>query len=176
MRKFHLFVITCTALWGNSCTQVASQNSINGNLTSSSVTFEKQNINFSVSVETADLLCGKLNELKRMPFKDKIAGDIVYDSLIAKGKEAIPCLIEKITDTTLMEDPREAPHIQDFKVGDAAVFMLHRITEKPLEDILPDDIKKYWETEGVYAYFNYVENPKNRKKIKVLWESWNDLK
>jgi len=176
MRKFHLFVIICTAYWGNSCASVILQNSVNGNLTSNSVTSETQNINSSISVETADLLCGKLNELKRMPFKDKIAGDTVYDGLIARGKEAIPCLIERITDTTLMEDPREAPHIQDFKVGDAAIFMLHRITEKPLQDILPNEIKKHWETEGVYAYFNYVENPKNRKKIKALWKNWDDIK
>jgi hypothetical protein len=176
MRKIHLLVITCIAIWGNSCASATSQESVNENLKSNSVDYKTQNTNSFDSLETAELLCSKLNELKRMPNKDKSAGDIIYDGLIDRGKKTIPCLIERITDTTIMEDPREAPHIQDFKVGDAAVFMLHRIAEKPLQDILPDDVKKHWETEGVYAYFNYVENPKNRKKIKVLWEIWNGLK
>lgn len=71
-----------------------------------------------------------------------------------------------------MLDPREAPHIHEFRVGDAAVFMLHRITNEPLEEILPDDVKKQWETRGIYAYFTYVEKRKNREKIQLWWKDW----
>lgn len=141
-------------------------------LNKNSVKSEVSNDNASRSMADVNSLCSRLNELKRMPYKDKVAGDPIYDGLKEKGREAIPCLVEKITDVTLMDDPREAPHIHDFRVGDAAVFMLHRITEEPIEKILPDDVREQWETRGIYAYFTYVEKRRNREKIQLWWKDW----
>lgn len=118
-------------------------------------------------------LCKRLSEMKVMPYRvDKSTGDPVYDGLIHQRFEAVPCLIELTTDLRPMPDPREAPHVLDFKVGDAAVFMLHRITGEPLETILPNEFAKRWKVEGVYAYFSYVEKPMNRKAIKTWWINW----
>jgi hypothetical protein len=91
-----------------------------------------------------------------------------------KGREAVPCLIEKITDTTRMKDPRTAPKVPNFRVGDAAVFMLLYITRENWqpETMLSPEYAKYWETEGVYSYFAFVEKPQNRKKIQQWWKDW----
>ncbi len=124
----------------------------------------------STSTEYADKHCAHLDEMKRMPTKDKIAGDRIYDGLMRQGGKAIPCLISRITDTRVMPDPREVPHVRDFKVGDAALFMLHRITKIPFTDAMPEEVMKDWETDGVYAYFRYVESAKNRKIIKKWWQ------
>lgn len=117
----------------------------------------------------ADYLCRNLPELKRMPMKDKVAGDLIYDGIMSRGEEMIPCLVERITDTTPMKDPREAPQVPEFKVGDAAFFMLHEITAEPLENALPQKVSEEMKTEGIYAYFNYVQKSKNRKIIQKLW-------
>jgi hypothetical protein len=125
-----------------------------------------------INLDKVQLFCNRLSEIKIIPNKEVTADDDVYDGLIKSGDVAIPCLIEKITDTSKMLDPREAPHIQDFRVGDAAVFMLNRITNEPLENILPNEYAKRWKSEGVYAYFSYVERSDNRKNIQEWWKNW----
>lgn len=118
-------------------------------------------------------LCHELSEIGRIPFRENtIAGDPVYDGLMSARMKAVPCLVDEITNETEMKDPREAPHIPDFKVGDAAVFMLHRITGVPIPEILPKYYAKEWETQGIYSYFKYVERPESRKKIQVWWRDW----
>lgn len=166
-RRVSIVVLLEIALGFNlACQPVSSQYESSETFANKPVIANQQNIESNASVED---LCNRLSELKRMPYKDKVAGDEIYDGLINKGNDAIPCLIGKITDLTVMEDPRESPHILDFRVGDAAVFMLHEITEEPLESILPRKEAKLWETEGVYAYFAYVEKPQNRKKVQIWW-------
>lgn len=66
---------------------------------------------------------------------------------------AISCLIGKITDSNTMKDPRQAPVYRDFRVGDAAFFVLLRITKVPFEEMLPTQVRSELEDEGVYAYF-----------------------
>lgn len=170
IKIFSTAALSITMLGVNiSCDSAIPQHKLNEKLTNNVVSLNQQNQNLNEFVEDVNLLCNKLFELKRMPHKDKVADDYVYDGLMEKGNKAIPCLVEKITDLTIMDDPREAPHILNFRVGDAAVFMLYRITEEPLISILPKEFAKQWETEGVYAYFAYVEKPQHRKKIKQWW-------
>jgi hypothetical protein len=173
MIKIFSFVAILVVILGinSSCDLAASQNGLNENLPNKAIRIEQQNINSNIFVEDVNSLCNKLSELKRMPHKDPVADDYVYDGLMKKGKEAIPCLVDKITDRTKMDDPREAPHILDFTIGDTAVFMLHRITKEPLQSILPNEYAKHWETEGVYAYFAYVEKPQHRKTIQQWWKA-----
>lgn len=52
-----------------------------------------------------------------------------------------------------MKDPRQAPVYRDFRVGDAAFFVLLRITKVPFEEMLPTQVRSELEDEGVYAYF-----------------------
>jgi len=173
MIKIFSFVAILGVVLGinTSCDLATSQNGLNENLPDKAIRIVQQNITSNAFVEDVNSLCNKLSELKRMPHKDAIADDYVYDGLMKKGKDAIPCLVNKITDRTKMDDPREAPHILDFTVGDTAVFMLHRITKESLQSILPSAFAKRWETERVYAYFAYVEKPHHRKAIQQWWKA-----
>lgn len=125
--------------------------------------------------ESAASLCNRLHKIKKLPYRDPNDTDPMYEALIAKGKEAMPCLIEKITDDTSMPDPRESPPWRHYKVGDTAVFILLDIATKDedlLPEMLPPKYKKEWETNGVYAYFNYVSESKNRKELQKWWQTW----
>jgi hypothetical protein len=121
-------------------------------------------------------LCRRLGELKKIPYEEnKAADDPIYDGLMIQGTNAVPCLIEKVTDAHVIEDPREGdPHIQGFTVGDAAVFMLMIITgvdEHP-EAMLPPEFAKQWDDRGIYSYFAYVEKPQNRRSLQFWWRNW----
>lgn len=150
-------------------TKEDSKSSLNSDLDIS----RSDNIEDSKPVDDVAELCKKLPEMKIMPYrKDKVIGDIVYDGLLASGTRAVPCLVDQITNQAKMNDPREAPHILDFTVGDAAVFMVHRITDVPLISVLPERFAKDWQSRGVYTYFTYVETPNNRKQIQLWWKDW----
>jgi hypothetical protein len=125
-------------------------------------------------------LCGRLAQIKTLPTFEPIPTDPIYEALVAKGNAAIPCLIAKISDKTEMPDPRySVPHVQSFAVGDAAVFTLVDIIEKDDQErekllikMMPLKSQKEWETNGIYAYFNYVSEVKNRKALQRWWERW----
>lgn len=120
----------------------------------------------------AQALCERLPEIKEIPFKDEPVEDEAYNSFIAASNEAVPCLIDRLDDSTKMKDPRSAPQYRDFKVGDLAYIMLVRITKVPFESMLPDDVRERMKEEGVYAYFDYVQNPDNRRVIQSRWRAW----
>lgn len=125
--------------------------------------------------ESAESLCKRLHEIKKLPYRDPNDTDPIYEALIAKGREAMPCLIEKITDECPMPDPREAPPWQNYKVGDTAVFILVDIASNDEDFILkmlPPKYRQEWETNGVYAYFNYVFEPSNRRELQKWWRNW----
>lgn len=174
MKRRNIFAITSVLIVGlkSSCVSNSSKNTTNQNSNSAFADVGNRNASASVVKEDPESLCKRLHELKRMPFEEEKSGDPVYDGLLASGRAAIPGLVDKITDTTIMADPRESPHVHGFMVGDAAVFMLHDITREPLESILPAAVAEEWKTEGVYAYFSYVENFKNRKKVQKWWKDW----
>jgi len=88
-----------------------------------------ETLNTTFRDENVESLCNRLNEIKKLPYRDPNDTDPIYEALIAKGKEAMPCLIEKITDQTLMQDPRGAQPWEYYKVGDTAVFILAHIAK-----------------------------------------------
>jgi len=127
---------------------------------------------------TAAELCDRLISIDTMPSRDPNVTDPIYESLIAKNDEATPCLVDKISDATPMPDPRySVPHWQHFAVGDAAVFVLIDILrkddlerEKLLIEMLPPKYQEEWKPNGIYAYFNYVSETKNRKALQNWWK------
>ncbi len=129
--------------------------------------------------EDVESLCNRLSEIKKIPYRDPNDTDPIFEELIAKGKEAMPCLVEKITDETPMRDPGGSVIWQHYKVGDTAVFMLARIANEDeilqaelLQEMLPLEYRKEWKTNGVYAYYNYVSESKNREELQVWWRNW----
>jgi hypothetical protein len=125
---------------------------------------------------SAEELCANLKDLKARPLKvAEPVGDPIYDGLLEKGIDAVPCLIEKIADTTEMNDPSPHPaHPEYCAVGDTAFFVLFDITGREFieEEIFPARYLKHWKTEGIYTYYGYVEDPANRIKIQQWWRDW----
>lgn len=120
-----------------------------------------------------DSLCDKLNEIKIIPFKGEHVDDEVYNQLLAKGDKSIKCLIEKSVDTTPMKDPRQAMPYEGFVVGDIAFFIFLDLTNTKLQDYLPGDVSDEYKSEGVYAYFKYVEKRSHRNDLKMKMAKWH---
>jgi hypothetical protein len=137
-----------------------------------------------IPVEIAELtsseLCERLGQIEVLPNRVPTITDPIYESLLVKGNDAIPCLVEKIGNETLIKDPRySVPTWHRFAVGDTAVIILLDIASnddsdwvKLMLEMLPPKAEKEWETNGIYAYFNYVSEPKNRKELQLWWKNW----
>ncbi len=118
------------------------------------------------------LICDQVRQIKTLPFKREEGVDASYDSLIKAGAPVIPCLIDKITDTTPMPDPRQTPKFPDVKVGDVAYFVLVDIAKIDFIELFPANVRDGYKQEGVYAYFRFVEKPANRKKLQDSLRAW----
>jgi hypothetical protein len=131
----------------------------------------------STSTIKPEDLCNRIAEIKKLPFKEgEKVDDEVYNGLIALGDSSIPCLIDKLTDTTKMKDPRKAPTYESLTVGDTAHFVLVDKTNLGFEEMLPDEVKKKAKEDGVYAYFKFVEQETNRRTLQNNWLSWYQKK
>lgn len=124
--------------------------------------------------DTSNILCDRVSEIKHLPFKDGDETEIdkTYKSLYDAGETVIPCLINKVTDTTPMKDPRNIPGPTDTRVGDVAYFVLVGISKLNFIELLPAQVQKEYETEGVYAYHQFVSNRKNRVKLQADLKKW----
>ena len=65
---------------------------------------------------------------------------------------------------------------REFRVGDAAFFVLLDITKVPFEQMLPAEVKSELEDDGVYAYFEYIKKDENRKSLQGESQAWYDQK
>ncbi len=126
-------------------------------------------------------LCAKLKDIKTLPTFEPTPTDPIYEALVLKDDTAIPCLIENIADRREVPDPRySVPVWQHFAVGDTALFTLLDILskddghdwERRLLESLPEKSRQEWDSNGIYAYFNYVSEPKNRKDLQRWWKNW----
>ncbi|MEO6655365.1 MAG: hypothetical protein ABIO36_04720 [Pyrinomonadaceae bacterium] len=130
---------------------------------------------------SSEQLCAELQQIKTIPTFEPTPTDSIYEALIAKSNAAIPCLVSRISDKTPMKDPRySVPNWQHFAVGDTAVFILLDIVargddmlwENLMKEMLSAKYSKEWKTNGIYAYFNYVSEPKNRIELQRWWKKW----
>lgn len=136
-------------------------------------------LNFSFAnangAESSGFFCQKLHKVKKIPHKKDIhVKDPIYNGLMKMGEKAVPCLIDKLVDTTPMPDPRLSPTAK-VSVGDVAFFILSDITERPVEESSPPAIRKTYKTEGIYAYLKYVKNNNNRLDLQKNWREWCKL-
>ena len=122
----------------------------------------------------AQTRCDRLSEIRIMPFKDERVDDPAYYSLIEAGQSALPCLIAKVTDTRKMHDPRQAPGYAgiEARVGDVAYFMLVRIANLDFIEMFPVKVQESYKTEGVYAYFEFVQKHRNRAWLRRKLDRW----
>lgn len=117
-------------------------------------------------------LCNRVAEIKVLPMKDERGLDATFDAFMDASVRAVPCLIDKVTDETPMPDPRQAPKYSDTKVGDIAFFVAARIANVDYAAVLPPAVTAKLPDQGIYAYFEYVEKPKNRKTMQTNLRAW----
>jgi hypothetical protein len=116
--------------------------------------------------------CDRVTAIKQLPYGRESGVDAAYDALIQSGSKAIPCLIEKITDKTIMPDPRCPTISQATKVGDVAYFLLIEITNLNFVELLPAEVQQKYKTKGVYAYHEFIDRKGKRKQLQSKFREW----
>ena len=119
----------------------------------------------------AEELCDRLERIERIPMKGD-GTDAVYLEMLEAGDSLVPCLIDRLTDESPMRDPRSAPSWNAYAVGDTAQIMLVLITGREFAATLPRAVQADWVDNGVYAYFDYVSEPVNRRRLQEKWRAW----
>jgi hypothetical protein len=133
--------------------------------------------NASLADKDPQYLCDNLVDLGKMSWDSHdYSGDAVYDALKRKGHDAVPCLVEKITDTHPAKNPTGAPFWAGltYRVGDTAVLMLMRINNMYWPTgMLAKKYENMYPSEGVFSYYFYVDEvPGARKDIQRWWRNW----
>lgn len=126
----------------------------------------------NAELRKADALCSRVAEIKQRSPKDEKGVDAAYDALIEAGEAVVPCLIEKVSDTTVMPDPRCPRITNELKVGDVAYFVLVDIIKIGFVELFPADVQEKFKTEGVYAYHEYIEREGSRKQLQSKLLEW----
>lgn len=118
-------------------------------------------------------LCQRLAQIKEFPHSNDTTDlDPAYEALYRAGEVVVPCLIDKISDVTVVTDPRCPRIFQETKVGDLAYFLLVRITNIKFDEMLPVSIQKKYRVEGVYAYHDFIERKGARQRLQSKLRDW----
>lgn len=120
--------------------------------------------------------CEQIKDIKLLPHKNEPVSDPAFNALAAAGDQVIPCLIRKISDENLMDDPRQAPRVGKLAVGDVAFFLLVRFGKADFVELLPAEVNKAYASEGVYGYFRLIDENKNREKLQAAAIEWYEEK
>jgi hypothetical protein len=133
--------------------------------------------NTSLADKPSQYLCDHLVEMKEMAWDPRgFSNDPIYDGLKRKGFDAVPCLIEKITDIQPTENSTGAPFWAGltYRVGDDAVNMLMTINDMYWpKGMLPKKYEKMFKDEGMFSYYFYVDEvPGARKQVQRWWRNW----
>ena len=78
-----------------------------------------------------------------------------------------------------MKDPRSEPKVESVAVGDTAFFVLHdliKIDQAMFLELLPPDVRKAYENDGIYSYFDQIDENGNRKKLQEAAVKWYEKK
>jgi hypothetical protein len=120
-------------------------------------------------------VCDRVSQIKTIPYRDDVGRDAAYDALIAAGETVVPCLIQRVADTRRMRDPREGDAGYagiTYRVGDTAFFVAGTIMKIDWPKMLPTSYQRVWDESGIYAYFKYVQSPRNRTRIQRRLRAW----
>ncbi|MDQ3132954.1 MAG: hypothetical protein M3Q99_19665 [Acidobacteriota bacterium] len=120
-------------------------------------------------------LCSRVSEIKHLSSRVE-PDDPAHIAILEAGEAVLPCLIEKVADSTPMEDPRGIPGPTDTRVGDVAYFLIVDIGKLDFIELLPAEVQKEYETEGVYAYHWFVSKRKNRLELQAKLKEWYEQK
>jgi len=133
--------------------------------------------NTTLADKHSQYLCDHLADLKEMAWTPHDhSGDAIYDALERKRFDAVPCLIDKITDMHHAENPTGAPFWAGltYRVGDTAVLMMMDINDMywPRGMVTPKYERMFTDQGMSYYYFYVDEVPGARKHIQLWWRNW----
>lgn len=117
-------------------------------------------------------LCSQVAEIKQLPYNDASGVDAAYDALIQAGDAVVPCLIQKITDTTRRRDPRCPAFSDRTTVGDVAYFVLIDITKLGFAELLPANLQERYKTEGAFVFEEYIHRKGARRLLQGRLREW----
>jgi hypothetical protein len=120
--------------------------------------------------------CARIKDVREIPFKGEPVKDDVYNGLKAATPEVLPCLIDRVTDTHQMRDPRRSITVDSVAVGDVAVFLVWDLGHFAAGEEMPPALRAAFKEEGVNAYFRYVAKPANRKAMQKYLRGWYQKK
>lgn len=110
------------------------------------------------------MACPSVESIKTMPFRDERGVDGAYDRL-RFDDSCEEMLISALSSTQKMADPRQMPPDERFVVADAALFVLLERRGIEVEAVVPEEVSKRMESQGIYAYFDYVASPAGRDRV-----------
>lgn len=119
-------------------------------------------------------LCLRLREVKYMPVKPgETHRDEAYDALWRERGHVSKCLVELVSSNEPMRDPREEPtRNPKFTVGDLALFLILDFNGVDFDAFVPEEVWKSIRTQGVPAYFDWVQQPGNRELVAKKSREW----
>jgi SanA protein len=100
---------------------------------------------------------------------DPIVTDDTYDALDRLGAYSLPCLVNRLTDTRWMPDPRSEPLLGVPVVGDVAYMILG---DKGVPDVLPALAHKKPNELRMDDYFLWPSVGDNRQRLQNAVEAW----
>lgn len=112
-------------------------------------------------------VCNLIMQVKAIPFRTGEKGfDRNYDRLFGDSIAADD-ILNCITDTRLMPDPRMMPvKVNEFRVGDAAYMIFVAKSHLKFEDFLPEEVGQKVRRDGAKHYFEWVNQRGNRVSLK----------
>jgi hypothetical protein len=118
-------------------------------------------------------LCDRVKEIKQLPHSSGEKGvDATYDEIITAGDAVVPCLIDNVTNETIMNDPRCPTISKATTIGDVSYFLLIELLELNFTELLPADTQASYKTNGVYAYHDYIDRKGSRKELQANLRKW----
>ncbi len=125
----------------------------------------------NLSSADARRICNRIAEIKTLPMKGEPGIDAAYDAIVGAGAAVVPCLIQNITNVTPVRDPR-CLFSEKTTVGDIAYFVLVDITKLEFAELLPLAVQKKIQSNGVYAYHDYVRRKGARSQLQFKVREW----
>ena len=127
----------------------------------------------SLDSKGAAKLCKRVSEIKELPRDWGEKGvDKTYDEIVAAGEAVVPCLIQNITITKVMRDPRCPTISTATTIGDVSYFILVDLLHLKFTELLPAKTQDDFKTNGVYAYHEYIDQRGSRKELQQKLRNW----
>ena len=133
------------------------------------------------AMKLAELMCRQLPNVATIleiiqtqatnvgPAKDPPVTDDVYDTLVWLGPYSLQCLVDRLTDTRWMPDPRSEPLLGAPVVGDVAYMIL---ADKGVQDVLPELAHKKPNELRMDDYFLWPSIGNRRLRLQTAVRGW----